>query len=75
MALTVAAALFGGEFADRTAALSIAAETASEHTQEIRRVPGRIRFRGDGAGRLMQALCEEANPGSSCLLSAGALGS
>lgn len=49
---------FDGEFADRAAALTDAAATASEHTCEACGATGRIRFRGDGAGMRMQCLCD-----------------
>ncbi len=50
---------FDGEFADQAAALTDAAETASEHTCEACGAAGRIRFRGDGSGIRMQSLCED----------------
>ncbi|WP_329143027.1 hypothetical protein OIU91_04765 [Streptomyces sp. NBC_01456] len=50
---------FDGEFADRAAALTDAAESASEHTCEACGASGRIRFRGDGTGMRMQSLCED----------------
>ncbi|MFF3277225.1 hypothetical protein ACFYWU_40845 [Streptomyces chrestomyceticus] len=50
---------FDGEYADQAAALTDAAETASEHTCEACGATGRIRFRGDGAGMRMQSLCED----------------
>lgn len=50
---------FDGEFADRAAALTDAAETASEHTCELCGAAGRIRFRGDGPRVWMQASCEQ----------------
>ncbi|MFF9510943.1 hypothetical protein ACF1BU_31185 [Streptomyces sp. NPDC014724] len=49
---------FDGEFADRAAALTEAAETESEHTCEACEAPGRIRLGGDGNQAWMQARCD-----------------
>ncbi|MCA1221810.1 hypothetical protein [Streptomyces sp. 8L] len=49
---------FDGEFADRTTALTDAAETASENACDECGAPGRIRLRGDGQRVWMQARCE-----------------
>lgn len=50
---------FDGEFADRAAALTDAAETASERTCESCGNPGRIRLRGAGTDIRMVACCED----------------
>ncbi|MFI6688445.1 hypothetical protein [Streptomyces sp. NPDC050485] len=50
---------FDGEFADRVAALTDAAESFSEQTCELCGAPGRIRFRGEGPQIWMQSSCEQ----------------
>ncbi|WP_329142561.1 hypothetical protein OIU91_02885 [Streptomyces sp. NBC_01456] len=50
---------FDGEYADRAAALTDTAETASEQTCEACGSSGRIRFRGDGTWMRMQSLCDD----------------